>query len=548
MNSDISGDSAAFNLDHLGIISAVFKDLGLVEKLNQRLPRFDIRRIVSNGHAILAMVLNGLGFSNRRLYLMPQFLENKPVDLLISPNLKPKHFDDHVLGRALDEISEYGASKLFVEIAFDVALEQRLLGKSAHIDTTSFSFEGNYAEDPNGGEAVSICHGFSKDHRPDLKQVVLNMAVSGPANMPIFMEPKDGNSSDKQTLYNGIETVRRFQNQLSEGFKDFLWIADSALYTKDRLLACNDFFWISRVPETITEAKAMVRLNDKDLNWIAASEGYRYVARTSNYGGIEQRWILVFSEQAYKREKLTFESNLKKQKEKLEKDVSKLRNEIFGCKDDAKRALEKVMIRFPFYKAASFEAKPVEKHTGSGRPKKDATKTIKGYQLEIEISANDEKVQTELSTKGRFILATNQLAIENSAEILESYKQQQNVEQGFRFLKDPWFMADTMFLKSPRRIEALMMVMTLCLMIYNISQHRMRVALEEQNETIPNQLGKQTSTPTLRWAFQLMEGVIVARELLQTHETRTTYFNLNALRVKIVRLFGPLACEIYGSA
>jgi len=76
MNSDISGDSAAFNLDHLGIISAVFKDLGLVEKLNQRLPRFDIRRIVSNGHAILAMVLNGLGFSNRRLYLMPQFLEN----------------------------------------------------------------------------------------------------------------------------------------------------------------------------------------------------------------------------------------------------------------------------------------------------------------------------------------------------------------------------------------------------------------------------------------------------------------------------------------
>ena len=59
------------------------------------------------------------------------------------------------------------------------------------------------------------------------------MAVSGPANMPIFMEPKDGNSSDKQTLYNGIETVRRFQNQLSEGFEDFLWIADSALYTEE---------------------------------------------------------------------------------------------------------------------------------------------------------------------------------------------------------------------------------------------------------------------------------------------------------------------------
>ncbi len=115
-------------------------------------------------------------------------------------------------------------------------------------------------------------------------------------------------------------------------------------------------------------------------------------------------------------------------------------------------------------------------------------------------------------------------------------------------MKDPWFMADTLFLKSPRRIEALMMVMTLCLMIYNISPRQMRVVLEEQNETIPNQLGKQTSTPTLRWAFQLMEGVIVALKLLQNDETRTTYFNLNALRVIIVRLFGPLVCEIHGIA
>lgn len=65
MTNNVSGDSEAFSLDHLGIVSAVFKDLGLVEKLNQRLPRYDIRRIVSNGNAILAMVLNGLGFSNR---------------------------------------------------------------------------------------------------------------------------------------------------------------------------------------------------------------------------------------------------------------------------------------------------------------------------------------------------------------------------------------------------------------------------------------------------------------------------------------------------
>ncbi len=105
MNRDIIADSVAFILDHLGVISPFFKNLELAEKQNQRLPRFDIRRIVSNGHAILEMVLNGLGFSNRRLYLIPQSLENKPLDLLISPNRKPIHFDEHVLGRGLDNIS-----------------------------------------------------------------------------------------------------------------------------------------------------------------------------------------------------------------------------------------------------------------------------------------------------------------------------------------------------------------------------------------------------------------------------------------------------------
>ena len=216
MESMSSEASSAFSLDHLGIVSAVAKELGLIEKLDRRLPRYDVRRIVSNGNAILAMILNGLGFSNRRLYLVPQFLQNKPIDRLLEANLRPEHFDDHVLGRTLDEISEYGASKLFVEIAFEIALEQKLLGKEAHIDTTSFSFEGAYSGQSSEPALVNICHGYSKDHRQDLKQVVLNIAVSGPASIPIFMEPLSGNTSDKKSLASGIDTVRSFQKQLQE--------------------------------------------------------------------------------------------------------------------------------------------------------------------------------------------------------------------------------------------------------------------------------------------------------------------------------------------
>ena len=97
----------------------------------------------------------------------------------------------------------------------------------------------------------------------------------------------------------------------------------------------------------------------------------------------------------------------------------------------------------------------------------------------------------------------------HDAMMLSDYKSQQDVEGGFRFLKDPWFMLDSVFLKKPHRVSALMMVMTLCLMVYNVAEYRMRKKLATQKETLPNQKGKAISNPTLRWVFQLMEGVSI---------------------------------------
>jgi transposase len=90
----------------------------------------------------------------------------------------------------------------------------------------------------------------------------------------------------------------------------------------------------------------------------------------------------------------------------------------------------------------------------------------------------------------------------SNEELLKAYKDQQKVERGFRFLKDPMFMASTFFLKSRKRIMALMMVMTLCLLVYAALEHRIREALDINNETLPNQKGKPVSSPTARWVFQ----------------------------------------------
>ena len=91
--------------------------------------------------------------------------------------------------------------------------------------------------------------------------------------------------------------------------------------------------------------------------------------------------------------------------------------------------------------------------------------------------------------------------------MLNEYKAQQSCERGFGFLKDPLFFADSIFLKSPARIESLGMIMGLCLLVYTLAQRQVRAALKESKTTIKNQLGKATDRPTLRWIFQCFQCI-----------------------------------------
>ena len=92
-------------------------------------------------------------------------------------------------------------------------------------------------------------------------------------------------------------------------------------------------------------------------------------------------------------------------------------------------------------------------------------------------------------------------------------------------------MVNSFYVKTRRRIEALMMVMTLCLMVYNFAQYRARQALQETNETVPNQIGKPINNPTLKWIFQIMEGISIVKT-----STEAIITNIDVLRCKIIRL------------
>ena len=148
-----------------------------------------------------------------------------------------------------------------------------------------------------------------------------------------------------------------------------------------------------------------------------------------------------------------------------------------------------------------------------------------------------------IERKSCFILATNELDSEElpDEELLKAYKDQQKVERGFRFLKDPMFMASTLFLKSRKRIMALMMVMTLCLLVYAALEHRIRGTLDMNNETFPNQKGEPVSNPTARWVFHFFSGI----HLLTIKGVQQVVLNLNEHHLRLLKLLGRRYEKLY---
>ena len=186
------------------------------------------------------------------------------------------------------------------------------------------------------------------------------------------------------------------------------------------------------------------------------------------------------------------------------------------------------------------------KFSNPGRPKVGAKPDRTIVRIFSTIKEKKEAIIAARATKGRFILATNDLdkARLPDEQILREYKDLQKVERGFRFLKDPWFLLDKIFLKTPNRIAALMAVMALCLMVYTVAEYELRQSLKRGNLTLPNQLKKEVTNPTMRWVFKMMDGITVVT-MMAGSVVQKVVADITELREKIIRLFGRFTQEIY---
>jgi len=414
-------------LDHLGVVAGICQEIGLAEYLDGLAgPNQQQVRI---GTATVAMILNGLGFSNRRLYLVSQFFATKPVEHLLGAGITAEMLHDDCLGRTLDWLHAHDPTALFAGIARQARQRFGIPARQVHVDTTSFAVTGEYEPDLDA-HTIAVTYGYSRDHRADLKQWMLALATTRAGDVPLFCHALDGTARDKVSLVAAVEALaQQLRGDLEEAP---IFVADSGVYSAENVarLAAAGVRWISRVPDTSTEARAALEVADD--GW--QQEGTLFWAGAPQAPAGE-RWVVARTTSGEERARATLQRQVEQAHQTWEKQLWHLRTQRFACEPDAQAALAQQLKKCPVWLVAHSRLIAHPKQNRPGRPRTGTTPDRAEWQVEASVAVDAEAVTRAVQRKASFLVATNVLDAAQLADqdLIQTYKEQHSVERGFSF-------------------------------------------------------------------------------------------------------------------
>jgi len=549
-------------IEHLPLVRAAIDRLGIPAVVHQLLPQKPGQH-VSDAHCVVAMLLNLLSSHGRiALYRIEDWLDARDPELLLGPGVFSHDFNDDRLAACLDHLFAVGYDDLLGRVvAHWLHAPDTPATFSLHQDTTSLLLQGAYnLEVPL--EVPQPAHGFSKDHRPDLKQLIFGMSLQGGTGVPFAGMVFDGNTSDAfANRYHLDELAQRLPDP-----DQVTIVGDSKLVdgiTLGELVAAG-FHFVSLLPnnfalrqqlieqvrgEVLPELRRRAGRKKADPPGIWCGRSFtRGLALIEPASGTRQvvsmRFLVVHSSRLAARFEAALPRRLKNDVDALNKAVRALSRRSFSCAADARKALAE---NAPVgkYHRVSFTVASVEKpqpYPGRGRPRKGQKRPVKTiWTLQAApIERQEAAVEAARHRASHFVLVSDHAVSEewSDTRLLEEYRVQSEVEgyTGFRWLKGPGAISP-MFLKKPERIAGLGLVFLWALMVRNVVQFWLRRALAERDETLPGRNRQQTAQPTTEaaWAhFQAVgliqvvhsDGRIVARHLTGLNPTARRILDL----------------------
>src|SRR5713226_7004790 len=264
---------------------------------------------------------------------------------------------------------------------------------------------------------------------------MLALVTTHDGDLPIFLRPLDGNSSDKEQLSAAVkEVMTQLREQLPEEQEQRIAVFDSGGYSQANMKSYNEakIWWISRVPETSSAAKTA--LAEVDERWQPLSDGSgEYVVRTMELPQGKERWVIVRTHAQVQATQEQMEKQVKKTQQEWEKRLWHLSTQTFGCQTDACTAWEKALKGKPSWVLATFTLKEQKQYQQRGRPKKEATSDQTVWYLVPKLEVDQHEVAVLARKKATCIVATNILDAQRLTheQVIGTYKEQGGVERGF---------------------------------------------------------------------------------------------------------------------
>lgn len=515
----------ASDVSFLPIVASYVKRLGIVDEVNRLCPT---NRGVQSGEVLLALILDTIS-GRTPLYKLDQSFVQQDMELLFGRDIPVSKLNDDLVGRTMDAMFEAGTGLILTTVAINGVRQYDLDTRCAHHDTTSLTVYGDYDlyQDSNHGHPFVVTRGYNKDHRPDLKQIVHSLLCVD-RGIPVAAKLLNGNESDKVINRNLLSEVAQKMREL--GQSDPIYVADSALVTEDNLDLLADeekgCRFITRLPRTYKECReAVTRAVEqnrwKDLGVIspqrptAKRKPAHYHCFEAEVELYERRYraLVVHSDALDKKSVKKLEREIEQDKEdltKLQQDHEKI---SYACLPDAQRALS----RLPRGKFHCVTGEIYEvPHYPKGRPKagEARTPTRIDYRLTLRLEPDEGALARWRHEAGCFVLLTN-IAQEGprgmaSYDLLATYKAQDTVERNFGFLKDD-AIVNSLFLKTPARIEVLGLVLVLSLMVWRLMERTMRRSLQDSGATVEGWDKKPTSRPTSLMIVMIFLSMVVIR-------------------------------------
>jgi transposase len=543
-------------VNHLPIVADFARRLGLVDIVNRLVP---VGMDVEPGMIVLGMVLDTLS-GRSPLYHLERAFGDGDRAVLFGESLPAGYFSDDNVGRMLDRLFEAGTQQLFSALSVAAMERFALTTKHVHFDTTSVNVFGEYTNAGEEPAPFKITQGYSKDHRPDLKQFVLSLlCVDG--DIPIVGKLEDGNASDKTINHRVLSEVACHMKAHGVAEEAFIYVADSAMVTEENLARAGRF--ITRLPATYNACeRAILEAIDAD-HWTEVGRiartppskhrpgaTYRVSERSVELYGTSYRAIVVHSSAHDQRRQKRLDRELVASLEAISTQAKACENKTLFCRADAEATAKEAMAQPTAYHR--LQVRVVERpRYARGRPKRNAARAPIAieYGLAAEILEDEPAIERRRKMAGCFVLLSNVAGDGtdgySAEQILRTYKEQYAIERNFSFLKDDQIV-NALFLKRPERIEALGLILLISLLIWRLMEQVMRRELEATETTVPGWDEKPTCRPSaymLTWKFR---GVMVicigqTRRLYQPLSPTQQAF-LRALKIPEERFIHPSPC------